>query len=308
VSLTTAATASSPAGSYDITAADAVDANYNITHVNGTLTIGQSLTTGAIVSSANPAVPGADVTFTMTVSAVAPGAGTPSGSVDFRIDGSVAGSGTLSGGVATFTKNNLALGSHTVVAEYAGDSNFVGSTNTLSPVQVINTPPAAGDDTIERYANGTVKVRLATLLGNDSDADSDTLTPTISPASANGGTITVSGAWVFYTPAAGFTNADSFTYTIADGRGGSDTATVTVAIKVDNAPSQNLILTDLGGGQVRIDGHGIPGRTYRLQYSDSLTPADWQILPGGSVTADSTGGFTFTDTPGGVRFYRTVYP
>src|SRR4030095_12970926 len=112
-----------------------------------------------------------------------------SGSVRFRIDGSVADSGALSGGVATFTINTLALGSHTVTAEYAGDVNFVGSTNALSPDQVINTPPVAGADTIERYPTQGVKVRLATLLANDSDADGDTLTITVSSTSTNGATI-----------------------------------------------------------------------------------------------------------------------
>src|SRR5439155_3858615 len=122
------------------------------------------------------------------------------------------------------------------------------------------------------------KVRLSTLLANDSDADGDTLSVIVSSTSANGGSITVSNDWVFYTPAAGFTNTDSFTYTISDSRGGSATATVTVAIKVDNDPGQNLTIADLGGGQFRIRGSGIPGRTYRLQYTDELGPANWQIL------------------------------
>ena len=146
------------------------------------------------------------------------------------------------------------------------------------------------------------------MLANDSDADGDTLTPTFSSTSANGGTITVSGAWVIYTPADGFTNADSFTYSVADGRGGSATAAVTVAMVVDNTQSQNLTIVDLGGGSVRIDGSGIPGRAYRLQSTDILSPANWQDVAGGSLTADSQGAFTFTDTPGSVRFYRTVYP
>ena len=60
-------------------------------------------------------------------------------------------------------------------------------------VQVINTPPVAGADTIERYASQGVKVRLSTLLANDSDADGDTLTVTVATNSANGGTITVAG-------------------------------------------------------------------------------------------------------------------
>jgi hypothetical protein len=305
----TTATSSSPAGTYAITASGAAAANYSFNYVAGTLTITQALTTGAIATSANPARPGTNVTFTMTVTAVAPGAGTPSGSVNFRIDGSVAGSGTLSGGVATFTTNALAVGTHTVVAEYAGDGNFVGSTNTLSPVQVINTPPVAGADTIERYASQGVKVRLSTLLANDTDADGDTLTVTVATNSANGGTITVAGDWVTYVPASGFTNVDSFTYTIADGRGGSATATVTVNIKQDNEPGVNLTITSLGGNSYRIRGSGIPGRTYRLEYSNGLTPASWQALSGASVTADAVGVFEYTDTSGApTRYYRSVYP
>jgi hypothetical protein len=307
--LTTTASATSDVGTYPITASGATSPNYSFSYVDGTLTITQSLTTGAVASSANPAVPGADVTFTMTLSAVAPGAGTPTGTVNFRIDGSVAGSGTLSDSAATFTMNNLSLGSHTVVAEYAGDLNFVGTTNSLTGDQVINTPPVAGNDRVERYPTQGMKVRLSTLLANDSDADTDTLTPTVSSTSANGGTITVSSGWVFYTPAAGFTGEDSFTYSLADGRGGSAVSTVTVAIKVDNDPGQNLTLTDLGNGSMRIDGSGIPGRTYRLQYSDSVGPFNWQDMPDGNMTADGTGQFQFTDTSGAqMRFYRSVYP
>lgn len=307
--LATTATASSDVGIYPITATNAASTNYSFTYVAGTLTITQSLSSGIVMSSANPQIPGSNVTFTATISAVAPGAGTPTGPVNFRIDGSVLGSGALSGGVATFTTNSLALGSHTVVAEYAGDLNFIGTTNSLPQAQVINTPPVAVNDTIERSPTTSVKVRLSTLLANDSDADNDTLTPTVSTNSANGAMIRVSGGWVFYTPPAGFTNADSFTYTIADGRGGSAVATVTVAILVDNAPSQNLLITSLGGNQYRIDASGIPGRTYHLQYSDTASPFTWQDMSGGSLTADSAGRFQYTDTTTAtMRFYRSVYP
>jgi len=140
-----------------------------------------------------------------------------------------------------------------------------------------------------------VKVRISDLLTNDSDADRDLLNFAVSNTSANNGTITVSGAWVIYTPTAGFTAADSFTYTITDGRGGSATATVTVAIKVDTSVSSNLTITSLGGGHYRIDGSGIPSRTYRLQYSDSLNPLIWQDSLNGSLTADSLGQFSYTD-------------
>jgi hypothetical protein len=308
--LSTTATASSPVGAYPITASGAVDTNYAISYVAGTLTITQSSISGTIASSANPSLPGTNVTFTETLSAVLPGVGTPSGTVNFRIDGTIAGSGTLSGGVATFTTSSLTHGSHTVGGEYAGDLNFPGITNTLAQNQSINTPPVATNLTIERYPTQGVKVRLATLLTNDSDADGDSLSIVINTTSANAGTVTVSSGWVFYTPAAGFTNDDFFNYTIQDGFGGSAVGTVIVAIIVDNSPGQSLTLIDLGNGSFLINGSGIAGRTYRLQYTGSLDTPNWQFLPGATLTANNVGIFQFVDNPGleTRRYYRAVYP
>ena len=106
-----------------------------------------------------------------------------------------------------------------------------------------------------------------------------------------------------------FANADSFTYSISDGHGGSAVATVTVTIKVDNNPGENLAMTNLGNGSFRLDGSGIPGRTYRLQYTDNLSLANWQDIPGATVTADAVGRFQYIDTSGsGLRLYRSVWP
>jgi hypothetical protein len=69
------------------------------------------------------------------------------------------------------------------------------------------------------------------------------------------------------------------------------------------------MLTDLGNGSFLIRGDGIPGRMYRLQFTDSLSPTDWQLLLGGSVTADNVGKFDFTDNSGSPsRYYRSVFP
>jgi len=308
-SVTTTATPTSNAGTYPLTANGAASTNYLFTYVGGTLTITQSFTAGVVASSANPALPGTNVTFTMALSAVAPGVGAPNGTVNFRIDGSIAGSGALSGGAATYSTSSLTHGTHTVVAEYAGNQNFAGATNSLTPNQVINTPPVAGNYAIQRFPAQGVKVRLSALLANASDADGDSLNISVGSTSTNGGTIRVSGAWVFYAPATGFTNADSFTYTITDGLGGSATGFVTVAIEVDDAPGQNLMITNLGNGSFSVSGSGIPERTYRLQYTDSLTPANWQDIVGGSVTADGAGAFQYTDTSGSSsRNYRSVFP
>ncbi len=307
--LATTATSSSAVGNYPITASGAVSSNYSFNYVAGTLSVTNSLTTGTIVASANPQLPGSNVTFTATLSAVAPGVGSPDGTVNFRIDGTVAGSGTLSGGVATYSTTSLSHGSHTVVAEYAGSANFAGTTNTLAPAEMINTPPVANNVTIYRYPTQDVKFHLATLQTNTSDADGDTLNLTFSPTSANSGTVAQKGPWLYYVPAAGFTSQDTFTYTVTDGHGGSATGTVTVAIIAVNQPGANLVITDLGNGSVLINGSGVPGRTYRMQYTATLSPANWQDISGGSVTADSSGAFQFTDSAAfGSRYYRSAFP
>lgn len=307
---TTSATSTSDVGSYSIVPSGASSSNYAIAYVNGTLTITQALSSGVLTSSANPALPGANVTFTETLAAVAPGGGFPDGTVNFKVDGNVVGSGTLSGGVASFSTSSLAAGSHTVTAEYAGSLDFVGTTNDLGAPQIINTPPVAGNVTIQRYPTGGTKIQLATLLASDTDADGNPLTITgVSSNSANGGTITVFSGWVIYTPAPGFTNEDSFTYTVQDSFGATAVGTVTVAIISDNSPSSNLTITSLGNNMYQIDGNGIPGVSYHLQYSDSPAPFSWLDLPDASFTASDVGQFQYIDTTtNDMRFYRSVSP
>jgi hypothetical protein len=310
----TTANATTPVGTYAIvpTPAGPQLANYTVTLNNGTLAITTASSAATLVSSANPAVPGATVTFTTTLSAVSPATGTPTGNVQFKIDGSNVGSPVaLSGGVATYATSTLTHGNHTVAATYAGDGNFTGTSATLALDQNINTPPVAGADTIERYPTQGVKVRLSTLLANDTDADGDGLSISVANTSANSGSISISGDWVSYAPANNFTAADSFTYTISDGHGGTAVGTVTVAIKVDSDPAQNLAATLQANGTFLIQGSAIPGRTYHLQYSDSLSSPNWQSLSGATVTADAAGAFTYTDTPPQgttTRYYRTVFP
>jgi hypothetical protein len=283
-----------------------VDSNYTINFVDGTLTIDRAATTGVIVSSANPALPAQEITFTSVLTALAPGAGTPTGNVKFLVDGLAGAIAPLSNGSASFSTATLQLGIHTVVAEYAGDGNFTGSTNTLTPEQVINTPPIALNDTIERYPTNGVNVELTTLLANDNDSDGDLLMITVSSNSAAGGTITVSGGVAFYIPPAGYTNSDSFTYRIADGRGGEATATVTVNIQGE--PPQILTISHLDNGTCRLRLNGVSGRSYTFQYTDELNPGNWHTLSTG--TANPLGVYEYVDTPPAelpARFYRSMY-
>jgi len=314
VTLAATALASSPVGVYPITASGAASTNYSITEVNGTLTITPSLSTGLMVSSANPSLPGTNVTFTMSLGAAAPGAGVPSGTVNFVIDGNAAASVTLSYGVAALTMNNLAPGSHSVAAEYPGDLNFVGTTNAQAQPQVIATLLAAGGFTLQRYPTQGVKVPVATLLANDTGldiTDSNALMfISVSAASAAGGTNVLAGDWVFYEPPAGFTNSDSFSYVVGDCGGLQATGSVSVVTGADLNPSQNIVdVVDLGGGGFKIRFLGIPARVYTIQSTSNLATPCWQSL--GTETADATGSFYYidlSDQDSPPRFYRSTYP
>jgi streptogramin lyase len=82
----------------------------------------------SITTSANPANQGGSLTFTATVTATDGFTLVrPAGTVTIYVDGSVAATPTLSGGVATYTTSTLALGTHTAFAYYAGNSVFLGS-------------------------------------------------------------------------------------------------------------------------------------------------------------------------------------
>jgi glucose/arabinose dehydrogenase/mono/diheme cytochrome c family protein len=173
-----------------------------------------------------------------------------------------------------------------------------------------NSPPVAGVDTILRYPASGTRVLVSTLLANDSDANGDILSfVSVASTSTGGAAVSRQGDWIHYSPPAGFTNDDAFTYQITDSRSAPVTGTVNVVVSSDQVPSPNLTVTDLGNGSYRIRFDGIPDLTYRIEYTTNLTPAQWQTL--GSATADENGMFQIVDTPPagfGQRFYRSIYP
>jgi hypothetical protein len=107
-----------------------------------TETVNRAATTVALRSSLNPAVTGQAVTFTATVSAVAPGAATPIGKVIFMDGNVVLGTvGTDDNGTATFTTSFAAAGSHVITAVFAGGVlSFEASSQTLT--EQVNAPSA----------------------------------------------------------------------------------------------------------------------------------------------------------------------
>jgi len=216
----------------------------------------------------------------------------------------------LSGGSASLTVNTLAHGAHIITAQYAGDGNFFGSTNTLTPEQVIDRAPVTGTATLTRYLTAGAKVRVSVLLTNDSDPDGYPLSLySVNATSGLGGAVTTNNGWVFYTPPAGGTNADSFSYVITDGLLQA-TGSVAVVILNDTNAAQNIELSqNLGAGGIQTSFFGIPERTYTIQFTTNLTSPGWQPL--GTAAANVTGWFEFTDSAGTnppPRSYRSTYP
>jgi uncharacterized repeat protein (TIGR01451 family) len=140
----------------------------------------------------------------------------------------------LGGGQITYTPaaNFHGTDSFTyAVSDGTGGTDTATVTVTVTPV---NDPPVAVNDVGE--TDRDVPLALD-LLANDSDLDGDTLS-FLSPPQPFGGTLTLhANGTQTYTPAPGFFGIDVFVYTISDGMGGTDSATVTINVKLtDNLP------------------------------------------------------------------------
>jgi hypothetical protein len=102
----------------------------------------------------------------------------------------------------------------------------------FAPNNTANQPPIATDDT-GFAANRDTPVTIAgsALLANDSDPNGDAVTITGVSGAVNG-TVSFNSQTnaVTFTPNAGFAGDASFNYSIADGRGGTDSARVNVTV------------------------------------------------------------------------------
>jgi len=122
----TSATPASAPGNYPVLPGGVSSPNYTIAFVPGTLTISKASTSTALSTSPNPSTNHQTVQITATVSALAPGAGTPSGSVQFSSNGAVLATAPLVNGVARISVA-FKKGTYSLTADFAGDGNFFGS-------------------------------------------------------------------------------------------------------------------------------------------------------------------------------------
>ncbi len=133
------------------------------------------------------------------------------------------------------------------------------SNETTPPVNTNNRVPVASADSYSVIAGQSLEVTAVSLLSNDTDADNDSLQlVSVDNTGSQGGSLVASNgnSWT-YTPAAGFSGTEAFTYTISDGRGGS--AQGTISIQVASTPGGT-------GGVVVVNPTAIDIQTGALNY------------------------------------------
>jgi large repetitive protein len=138
------------------------------------------------------------------------------------------------GGVCSYTPNpnyNGPDGFDYTVNDGADGFDTAHVTITVTPV---NDNPDAVNDSLTTTA-GTAKD--VNVLANDTDVDGDPRTvTTAAPTAAHGSVFCTAAGVCTYTPNPGYLGSDSFTYSISDGHGGTDTATVNVTVSPANLP------------------------------------------------------------------------
>ena len=136
-------------------------------------TVSQGATTVTLTTSTNSVVYGQSVTFSTTVSPVAPAIGTPSGTVTFKDGNTTLGTGTLNGsGKASFKTNRISAANtvHSITAVYGGNTNFTGSTSSalaemVNQIALKVSGITATNKIYDAKTTASLKTNGATLVG-----------------------------------------------------------------------------------------------------------------------------------------------
>jgi VCBS repeat-containing protein len=182
----------------------------------------------------------------VTITVIGTDTDTPSGDLRYQFDCNRDGDYADAGDVGpqadksaqcTFPDGGASGTSYTVNVRITDGEG--GSAAGSTSVTVRNAAPNAVDDTADAVEDGpnlTINV-----LGNDTDVAADPLTITGNTQPPSGqGTVTCSTTQCVFDPSADFFGDSTFTYTISDGDGGTDTATVAVTVSaVNDAPVAN---------------------------------------------------------------------
>ena len=189
-------TAALAAGPHSLTASYGGDSTFSGSSSSALpYTVSQAGTTTSLSSSNPNSTQGQSVTFTAAVASNT--SGTPTGTVTFLDGATTLGTAVLSGGQANLSTSTLSVATHTISAQYNGDSNFMGSSAVIT--QTVNAAPAdftisasPSSATVRHGKTASYTVTIAATGGFTGNVQlSATVTPagptpTFSPTSLNG--------------------------------------------------------------------------------------------------------------------------
>jgi len=196
----------------------------------------------------------APITATLTLSNTAlgslsanDGAGYNAGTGVWTITGTAAAVNTALANVTFTPVVNDFSGSFSIATHVADSATHVASGTKTVTVTAVNDLPVAAPDHGSTTSEDAIQIFTnADLVGNDTDVDSDDLqVVAVASVSNFGAAVTVDAQGdVTYDPAGaldylseGVGVTDTFTYTVSDGHGGTDTASVAVYLAgVNDAP------------------------------------------------------------------------
>jgi uncharacterized repeat protein (TIGR01451 family) len=211
---------------------------------------------------------------------------------------------TLVGGVVRFTPAANFSGTTTFTYTVSDGNGGTATATVTVTVTAVNDPPTANNDAVTVVEDSAATV--VNVLANDTTAPDtgETLTVTAVTQPATGGTVTLAGGVVRFTPAANFSGTTTFTYTVSDGNGGTATATVTVTVTaVNDAPdavndaftvAENSAATSL---DVLANDTAAPDSGETLTVTAVTQPANGTVtFTAGAVTFTPPAGFNGTTT------------
>lgn len=205
-------------------------------------------------------------------------------------------------GSGTASVNPNSTITYTPNANFNGNDSFTytisdgNGGSAIAAVSIVVTPvndsPNANSDSVVTSQDTPLTI---SVLINDSDIDGDPLTVISVTQPPNGNAAIVGNNAVQYTPATNFSGIDSFQYTISDGNGGTDAATVTVTVN----PATTVEVMD--------DGPGFSRAGNWTYYTGEGYGGDLYFSASGSGADLSTWSFNSL-APGSYRVYATWTP
>ncbi len=293
-----------PAGSQSIVATYSGNTNYTGSTSNTLVEqVNNTATATRLSSSSASSLAGKPVTLTALVTS---STGVPTGSVSFTDGSTVLGVSALNQGVATLTTSGLSVTTHTIVATYTGDSNYLSS-KSASLAEVVSLATTAVS------LAGPAKADVATLVTWTGSLTSNGVTPTGTLTLLDGGTavmsqnVSASGSFSFTSSTLSLGN-HSISVSYAGDGNNSSSVSQSVPLVIQQAASVTSLASSANpstlGQALTLTASvtsGSPG------IGGSISFLDGTALLGSVAIANGTASFTTSTLPFGVHSLTAVY-